>query len=223
MRPVQSLFLSLAVLLGVVTPAYSAVITYSYTAEIFSLNGPNISGQVSIGDTVSGTFTLDPSTPDIEALPYQGAFPSGSPTFSMAINGHQWHQYQPGTVVVNDAPSPCCGPSDFIRIQEYLTGDALGSANPITARFEFNSSLIAAAISSEAFPGIGTLNAFDSAVLYGFFLDPNDTFGRGEQFRARLTSLQEVGVSEPPMLLLFGAAFFALIGAQRNRGLLLRG
>ena len=70
------------------TVAAAPLVTIEYTAEVINVSdrGVELGGSVSIGDTITGSYTYDAGVPDSSTDPTVGIYPQTDPPFEFNVN-----------------------------------------------------------------------------------------------------------------------------------------
>lgn len=193
--------------------AVAAPFTYNFTATVYSVDA-QLTSAFFLGQSVTGSVTLNPAVPDVWLTPIGGFYPWSVVNFgvdigSYAVSSTAGHVYTSN----ND-------PDDRFEIYTgngYPTGPSVGSLNLSEARLIFQDTT-ATHMSTDAFVQQIVVGDWTSATGYLSFAPST---GSGDyRVRFALDSEPAPGASpvpEPVSLALVGSGAAALVSARRRQ------
>lgn len=200
MRPFA---LPAALLLALATPAAAATITVSFTATIDEV-GSEVASAFTLGDTITGSIRIDGATPDSNADPTLGFFPSSIDNLSFSLGSYV------ASAIVGQVSVTNAGFDTVVATTSNATGASVAGLALVNATLNLVDS-DGSALASDAIPQALSLSEFGFARASIFF-EGGDASRR---VGGNLTSLS-VTVPEPGWLALLALAVCGCAARRRR-------
>jgi hypothetical protein len=177
--------------------APNSVITINITAQVETVDDPDniLGGAINVGDTITGTYTYDPTTADSNAAPTVGDYDHTSSPFGITVNaGGFVFRTDPSNVeflieIVNDHGTPTATDNYLLRSYNNLPLQNGVIVEHISWQLDDPT---CTALSSDALPTIPPVLT-DWQSFFGLTLegrDPADPPGSGYFIRAHVTTAE---------------------------------
>ncbi|HKY06936.1 MAG TPA: PEP-CTERM sorting domain-containing protein, partial [Candidatus Binatia bacterium] len=200
--------LAIAILIAVhYAPAGASPITFSFSGTLVFVD-PSLSGTFSPGQTISGTYTFESTTPDSDpGNPNFGGYPGANTNLSFVAGSYTGSFGGPAFNATNVGLS-FPGPFDVYQVNIPLAGPNVGSATPFQFALDIRD-LDQTALASDALPLTPPdLALFETRAITLIFDDNSFVV-------ASLDSLQQV--PEPSALFLLVVGIAAGVRSLRRR------
>ncbi len=201
----------------------AALINYNFTGTAQTIvTGTPLDGTFSLGQSVSGSFVLDTSAPDINADPASGIFAGAITSISITIGSYS------ASATGGDAFTDNDFPEDRVEIAAFLNvGPFVGSASiagPSVGGLDLGGILLSlqdstlTALTSDALPSPISLTGFDSTFGLLDFYDPFDLEADPTSLVFSLDSLETVTqLSEAGTLALLSLGMLSVAFVRRRK------
>lgn len=216
MRTIQQMAACVAVLVVMVTSAQAAPVTFSFSGTVIQINFSNgTPTEFAIGDTFSGTYTFDSTTPDSNTSPNLGDYYTPLTPLSATVGSYSASANSGAILIRDNVPV-----EDYYFLQtNSLTGPTVLGLPVTFFGLELHDSTGTVYNNDSLLLLPPDLQDYDSNALYFLFDDPGS--GNSGTVHATLDSfvLGALLVPEPSCFAMFGigAGVMALVVTRRQR------